>query len=115
MPFRMQVIGGFRGPYCSCPSFSRTLRLASTSAASVAACAACKRCRKASYLRSVSQWAASPFNTVSSPTPRREVAGYVPGNVLWILWSHLPTERPTPDRCHTVTWALPPCNSRRVE
>jgi hypothetical protein len=55
MPFRMQVIGGFRGPYCSCPSFSRTLRLASTSAASVAACAASKRCRKASYLRSVSQ------------------------------------------------------------
>jgi arginase len=32
-----------------------------------------------------------------------------------VLWSHLRTEHPTPDRCHTVIRALPACNPRRVE
>src|SRR5215217_2930001 len=49
------------------------------------------------------------------PYPRREVAGCVPGYILRVLGSHLRTEHPIPDRCHTVTRALSGCNPRRVK
>ena len=63
------------GSYWSRPSFSRTLRLASTSAASAAACAASKRCRRVPYSGSVSQWVASAFKAASSPAmPERSRA-----------------------------------------
>src|SRR5215218_7501582 len=60
--------GCSQGSYGSRPSFSGTLRLASTSAAATAACAAAKRCCRVAYSGSVSQWVASPFNAASSPT-----------------------------------------------
>jgi hypothetical protein len=53
--------------YCRRSSFSRTLRLASTSAASAAACAASKRYSRTAYSGSVSQWSASPFKAASFP------------------------------------------------
>ena len=64
-----------RGAYSPCLSFSRTLRLASTSAAPAAACAVSRPCRRAVYSGSVSQWVTSPFNAASSPTtPERSRA-----------------------------------------
>src|SRR5829696_805292 len=60
--------GCSQGSYGSRPSFSRTLRLASTSAASASACAASKRCRRVAYSGSVSQWVASAFKAASSLT-----------------------------------------------
>jgi hypothetical protein len=69
----------FRHPiYCRSSSFSRTLRLASTSAASAAACAASKRYRRTSYSDSVSQCVASAFKAASPPTkPERSRAVYL--------------------------------------
>src|ERR671912_141571 len=63
--------------------------------------------------------ASEPVGSVSLqggelPYQRREVAGRVPGYVLRVLQSHLRTEHPIPDRCPTVTRALPACNPRRV-
>ena len=49
------------------------------------------------------------------PDQRREIVGCVPGYVLRVLRSHLRSEHPIPDCCHTVTRALPARNPRRVE
>jgi hypothetical protein len=62
-------------PYLSRPSYCRTLRLASTSAASAAACAASSLSQRVAYSGSVSQWVASPLSDASSPTtPERSRA-----------------------------------------
>src|SRR5215212_1267566 len=50
----------------SLPSFSRTLRLASISAASVAAWVSSRRCLRVAYSGSLSQWFATPFALVRS-------------------------------------------------
>jgi hypothetical protein len=55
-------------PYRSPPSFSLTLRLASTSAASAAACALSSLSLRGAYSGSVSQWVASAFKAASSLT-----------------------------------------------
>jgi hypothetical protein len=61
--------------YSPCPSFSHTLRVASTIAASANACAFYRRCLRVAYSGSVSQWVASAFNVASSPTsPERSRA-----------------------------------------
>ena len=54
--------------YSPCLSFGLTRLRAYTRAASTAACAASRRCRRVVYSGSVSQWVASRFNAVNSPT-----------------------------------------------
>jgi hypothetical protein len=61
-------IGPGLTPQLSRPSFTRTLRLASTSAASTAACASSSWCLRVAYSGSLSQWFASPLNAAISPT-----------------------------------------------
>ena len=77
--------GCSHGSYGSRPSFSRTLRLASTSAASAVACAASKRCRRVAYSGSVSQWIASAFKAASYPTPGPRGRGPSPWLRPWGL------------------------------
>ena len=78
----------FLGPYRSHPSSSLTRRLASTSAASAAACTISRRCRRRRTPVPRANGPRLPSWT-RAPHQPRQVADYVPGDVLRVLWPHL--------------------------